>query len=170
MPGIMKSNQKAFTLIELMIVVAIIGVLATIALPKFANLVNKAKEGATKGALSAVRSAIQVYYGDNEGWFPSGPAALDSLTSDGKYINQLPVARLPGTGHLDTYAVNYFSYVTAPGILTPGTQNGTADRGGWAYFSDTTQHIFWGSVIVNCTHKDLTGQLDPAQGTFWTAF
>ena len=59
----MKMSKKGFTLIELMIVVAIIGILAAIAIPKFANLINKSKEGATKGALSTVRSAIQVYYG-----------------------------------------------------------------------------------------------------------
>ncbi|HOI42492.1 MAG TPA: prepilin-type N-terminal cleavage/methylation domain-containing protein, partial [Elusimicrobiales bacterium] len=78
----MKNSKKGFTLIELMIVVAIIGILAAIAIPKFADLINKSKEGATKGALSSVRSAINVYYGDNEGWYPSGAVAAASLTSN----------------------------------------------------------------------------------------
>lgn len=163
-------NKKAFTLIELMIVVAIIGILASIAIPKFSNLINKAKEGATKGELSTIRSALQIYYGDNEGWFPAGINAFDSLTINAKYITQVPVTRLPGTGHTDSNAVNYFSYAVAPGILTPGTQIGAADRGGWAYFSDKMQTTFWGSVVVNCSHKDLVGQANPALGSYWTSF
>ena len=67
----MKTTRKGFTLIELMIVVAIIGILAAIAIPKFADLINKSKEGATKAGLSSLRSALQVYYGDNEGRFPA---------------------------------------------------------------------------------------------------
>jgi len=50
-------NSKGFTLIELMIVVAIIGILSAIAIPKFADLIRKSNEGATKGnsELSAVQ-------------------------------------------------------------------------------------------------------------------
>jgi len=95
----MKKMKQGFTLIELMIVVAIIGILAAIAIPKFADLINKSKEGATKGALSSVRSAIQVYYGDNEGWFPAD--TLECLTLNAKYIGEIPVAKLPGTTHAD---------------------------------------------------------------------
>ena len=48
----MTKNQKGFTLVELMIVVAIIGVLAAVAIPKFADMLEKSREGATKGNLS----------------------------------------------------------------------------------------------------------------------
>lgn len=58
---------KGFTLIELMIVVAIIGILAAVAIPKFADLVTKSKEAGVKGNIGSVRSAISIYYGDNEG-------------------------------------------------------------------------------------------------------
>ena len=52
-----RKANKGFTLIELMIVVAIIGILAAIAIPKFADLIRKSNEGATKGNLGATRSA-----------------------------------------------------------------------------------------------------------------
>ena len=158
----MKRNKDGFTLIELMIVIAIIGILAAIAIPKFADLINKSKEGATKGALSSVRSAIQVYYGDNEGWFPTDN--LSCLTTNAKYINEIPVAKLPATGHADSGEVQLFSKITTAGLLDHGPLSGTADQGGWAYLSDNGRSDFWGKLVVNCTHADIKGT------TIWTSF
>ena len=134
----MNKIKKGFTLIELMIVVAIIGILAAIAIPKFADLINKSKEGATKGSLSSVRSAIQVYYGDNEGWFPID--TLGCLTTNAKYLNAIPVAKLPSTGHADNATV----------------YNTVADASaGWYYANDKTVSNTWGNFSVDCTHMDL---------------
>ena len=151
----MKNNKKGFTLIELMIVVAIIGILAAIAIPKFADLINKAKEGSTKGSLSSVRSAIQVYYGDNEGWFPAVEAdPLTCLTTNAKYIAEIPVAKLPGTTHGDSNGV--------VGTLADAT-------GGWLYFNDAASSITWGNFVVNCTHEDIKGR-SIAASTPWSTF
>ena len=162
----MKNNKKGFTLIELMIVVAIIGILAAIAIPKFADLINKSKEGATKGSLSSVRSAIQVYYGDNEGWFPAD--TLGVLTNNGKYISQIPVAKLPTTGHVDSAVVIAYSTVTAAGVYTPAA--GTFETGGWGYVNNPTATAIWGSFMANCTHEDIKGQSDGTTNTPWTTF
>jgi prepilin-type N-terminal cleavage/methylation domain-containing protein len=149
----MKNNKKGFTLIELMIVVAIIGILAAIAIPKFADLINKSKEGATKGSLSSVRSALQVYYGDNEGWFPTDNLST-TLTANAKYINAIPVAKLPGTGLADSAAVATFSSSTVAGVFQGG---GTPNVGGWAYFNDSTASSQWGTFVVNSTAQDIKG-------------
>ncbi|KAF0126938.1 MAG: hypothetical protein FD189_1336 [Elusimicrobia bacterium] len=144
----MKNSKKGFTLIELMIVVAIIGILAAIAIPKFADLINKSKEGATKGALSSVRSAINVYYGDNEGWYPAGAVAANSTVLSGalapKYINAIPQAKLPGTTHADSSVV----------ALTSTT---VTDAAGWAYFGNSGDNVRWGQFVAGCTHADLKG-------------
>ena len=137
----MKKSKKGFTLIELMIVVAIIGILAAIAIPKFADLINKSKEGATKGALSSVRSALQVYYGDNEGWFPAD--SLACLTVNSKYLSDIPVAKLPLTGHGD--------------LKTVVAMTAVADGGGWAYANVPATPSTWGNFVVNCSHFDIKG-------------
>src|ERR1700689_2792145 len=92
---------QGFTLIELMIVVAIIGILAAIAIPQFANLVSKSQEGRTKANLGTIRSALSIYYGDSEGWYPSDTtgASLGDLSIGGKYLQVVPNSDLPKTGN-----------------------------------------------------------------------
>ena len=65
----MKNQERGFTLIELMIVVAIIGILAAIAVPKFAGLIRKSTEGASKGNLGFVCFLLCFFFGDMEGQF-----------------------------------------------------------------------------------------------------
>ncbi|OGS07901.1 MAG: hypothetical protein A2270_02500 [Elusimicrobia bacterium RIFOXYA12_FULL_51_18] len=160
----MKMNKKGFTLIELMIVVAIIGILAAIAIPKFADLINKSKEGATKGALSTVRSALQIYYGDNEGWFPTAPtsdaaggaACMAVLTASSKYIAEVPLAKMPGTTHSDSTVV---------------TAAAAADGGGWHYDGNASSPSVWGNFAVNCTHLDIKGRSStPVATAGWSTF
>ena len=61
----MKRNEKGFTLIELMIVVAIIGILAAIAIPNFLKFQAKAKQSEAKTNLAAVHTAQVAYFGEN---------------------------------------------------------------------------------------------------------
>jgi prepilin-type N-terminal cleavage/methylation domain-containing protein len=175
----MKMNKKGFTLIELMIVVAIIGILAAIAIPKFADLINKSKEGATKGALSTMRGALQVYYGDNEGAYPAGAAGttpLDALILNAKYLAEIPVVKTPGTATpvADSNAVNLC--VLAAGVgSAPATINGMPciAEGGWGYVADNTTNgsgAVWGTVFVNVTQEDIKGLANDDITTSWTTF
>lgn len=69
-----------------MLMVAIIGILAVAAVPKFAELLVRTYDSSTKGNLGALRSAMSVYYSD-VGTYPS---SMNTLTP--KYINKIPEA------------------------------------------------------------------------------
>ena len=94
----MKKFQKGFTLIELMIVVAIIAILAAIAIPAYQNYLirSQVSEGAvlTDGA----KTALSEYY-SNTGKFPSTNASAGLATSTsitGKYISKVDIGAVPG--------------------------------------------------------------------------
>jgi type IV pilus assembly protein PilA len=71
-------NRKGFTLVELMIVVAIIGILAAIAIPNFLNFRLKAKASEAKSNLGAIRTTQTAYYAEwsmwvgNQSYVPTG--------------------------------------------------------------------------------------------------
>ena len=74
----MSSHRRGFTLIELLIVVVIIGILAVIAIPKFATTKGSAAMAKMKGDLRNLATAQESYYGDNNVYY-SGPVPAAAL-------------------------------------------------------------------------------------------
>ena len=72
----MPSLKKGFTLIELLIVVVIIGVLAAIAIPKFANTKEKAYVASMKSDLRNLVTAQEAYFSDNNSTYASSTGAM----------------------------------------------------------------------------------------------
>ena len=151
-----------------MIVIAIIGILAAIAIPKFAELIRKSTEGKSKGNLGALRSALSIYYSDMEGYFPTDD--LVSLTANGKYINSLPNASAPNY-HPDSAQVrtNF-----AGGAMLGCAGGYSIDDGKWGYWSDSIgtcagatpagqKSKQWGDLWMACSHTD-------SKSSVWTTY
>ncbi|HPS38953.1 MAG TPA: type IV pilin protein [Candidatus Cloacimonadota bacterium] len=62
----MYRDESGFTLIELMIVIVVIGILATLAVPKYMTVTRKAKESEAKMVLSQLHSLQEAYYREND--------------------------------------------------------------------------------------------------------
>lgn len=163
-----RAGNGGFTLIELMIVVAIIGILAAIAVPKFTDLINKSREGTTKGNLATVRSAIRVYYADTEGEYPSDNLA--SLTVNAKYLKEIPSARIPGR-HDATNIVCVSQFSTAGSCVTglgaPAMWDGH-NGALWIYWENVVPPMmgvprYKGDFWIGCTHLD-------SRGVGWSTF
>ena len=98
-------NQKGFTLIELMIVVAIIGILTAIAFPLYANIQARARVAKAQADARTLASAV-VVYSAHTGALPTGLPNLTSATviggvSAGPFINPIPT---PPTGWAAYYS------------------------------------------------------------------
>jgi general secretion pathway protein G len=84
--GKSRQREAGFTLIELMIVMAIIGILALVAVPSYIQAVKHAKEAVLKEDLQILRGAIDSYTMDKQ----KAPQSLDDMIQDG-YLKVIPV-------------------------------------------------------------------------------
>jgi general secretion pathway protein G len=80
-----KNGEAGFTLIELMIVMLIIAILASIAIPMYLKSIKTAKEAVLKEDLHVMRGAIDAYTADKE----KAPQSLDDLVQAG-YLKKIP--------------------------------------------------------------------------------
>ena len=95
-----KTCRTGFTLMELIIVVAVVGILATIALPALKDVPRRAAEAVLQSNLHIFRDVIDQYHGDKGHY----PATLDALVESG-YLRAIP--RDPITKSSDTWQVVY---------------------------------------------------------------
>jgi general secretion pathway protein G len=149
-----------FTLVELMISISVIAILASVAIPKFADMLLKTQEGSLKGNLGTMRSALSIYYADNQGSYPTcvtGPSAAGLPNAMiPKYLAAIPAVN--NGLHPSTSSV-YCDLVMVPGNVHDGQ--------GWYYdgalAAGGQPDSQAGSIWVACDHTDTIG-------SSWTSF
>lgn len=130
MSGMKSSTSKlrrAFSLVELVVVVLIVGILAAVAAPKMFDTSTKARESATKASLSVVRNAIELYYSENASY----PQNATTLATDlQKYLKgPFPVS----------------AYGKKDASVVQGTKADAST--GWVYDKDSGN--FWVNDLTN---------------------
>ncbi len=136
-------GERGFTLMELLIVTAIIGIVAYVSILQYVGLIEKTAEGATKGGLGTLRTAASIYYGNHDG---NWPTTLDDTPSAefSRYVTHLPLVQATGRFDPNTHMRPRGRIVKAAGFReVPRGQNV-----GWLYDSST------GNIYVNSTLRD----------------
>jgi type IV pilus assembly protein PilA len=94
--------QKGFTLIELMIVVAIVGILAAIAIPAYKDYTVRAKVSECGATISACKASVTEYWNTMSNTFPANVTTAGCSTSASQYCSNLRVAPNTITSQVDT--------------------------------------------------------------------
>ncbi|MBF0140949.1 MAG: pilin [Magnetococcales bacterium] len=135
-------NQKGFTLIELMIVIAIIGILAAVAIPAYQDYTVRAKMADPLSKLDAAKSQVSEYYISKSAWPASN--TVGGLANSGSYTSSY-VTSLTATGTKITVVLK------AIGALSAGQTIAVAG-------TDSSGSITW-----VCTAKGIANKYLPAQ-------
>ena len=159
----MKKTQQGFTLIELMIVVAIIGILAAIAIPAYQNYIIRSQISEGPSLMGPVQTALSEYYGN------VGSAAAATLPTigipaspTGKYVQSITMA---GGQATITYGAGANAAINGKTVV-------------WTPLADASGSITWvcnagtataATTTANPALVNLTGGTAPANGTISTA-
>jgi prepilin-type N-terminal cleavage/methylation domain-containing protein len=149
-----RKNRKGFTLIELVIVIAILGILALYAVPKYQGLIEEARSSEARAQLGTVRSALGIQYAKNHGVYPA--------VLDGTIFAEGVVPEVEATKADDSVIRSN----AVPTIVThsPLVVGDITDAGGWVYgvSTDKTQ------ADVRINSKGLDSVPDPDKN--WYAY
>lgn len=160
-------KEKAFTLVEVILVVTILGILAALVLPTFQGHIAKARESAAKDNLRVMRNQIELYKLQHKGVPPgyvngapllvellelqftrttdeAGAASTSTVPSD-PYLYGPYVKKLPENPYNKLSNITYVAEATAFSAAVDGTSSG------WLYKKET------GEIKINWTGTDSEG-------------
>jgi general secretion pathway protein G len=128
-----RQQSAGFTLIELMIVMTIIGILAVVAIPRFKQSIQRAKEAVLQEDLHTMRDAIDSYTMDKQ----KAPQSLDDLVQNG-YLREIPMDPMTHTKDswvTDTSDAMFSIDQSEPGIDDVHSGSDESGSDGQAYSS-----------------------------------
>ena len=126
LPKSLQKTSRGFTLIELMVVMTVIALLISIAVPRYFHSIEQAKEATLKQSLSVMRVAIDKFYGDNDRY----PESISELVTK-KYIRAVPVD--PITESTETWVTQSSSLNTTGAVFDIKSGATGAAKDGTAY-------------------------------------
>lgn len=142
--------KRAFTLVEILIVVVILGILAAIVVPQFTNASTEAQAGNVATQLQTLRSQIELYRVRNNGNPPAlageDDAAWDELVA-GDYVRAAPMN--PRTRSTSVVIVEF------TGVGADGAMPDPVEGAGWLY-NDTTGEI-WANYFDETAYNSGSG-------------
>ena len=132
----MRIGSRGFTLIELVIVIIVLGILAAVAVPKFVDMTQKAKESKTRANLAVVRSAVVAFYAESAfsgtARFPTSQLEIESCIQGGHTPENMLVSTWGLTSLLLEELCSRVVIITdSRRIITMGL--GPAYKYGWVY-------------------------------------
>ncbi len=152
--SISRNKNRAFSLIELVIVVVIIGIIAAIAIPRMSRGATGANDHALSGNLAVLRKAIDLYQAEHDGVYPTAVDINNQLTLYTDIAGDAQPAK--DATHIYGPYLRAIPPLTAPSPRKGGTLIGAADgtNVGWLYVATD------GKITANTTtEKDASNKL-----------
>jgi type IV pilus assembly protein PilE len=134
-----RAIQKGFSLIELMIVVAIIGILAAIALPAYRDYVTRAAVVDGTNALSSIHARLEQHFQDNRRYDTAGAFISPCASSNGTQVGDFNITCVADA---TTFTATATGSGNAPGFVYTITQDGTR--------ATTSTKAGWGGSSTSC--------------------